>query len=337
MSTTDEPEVVVITGASAGIGRATARAFAEEGARVGLLARGEAGLEGARRDVESAGGEALTVQTDVADPEQIEEAADAVEEEFGPIDVWVNDAMTSVFSPAKEMKAEEYRRVTEVTYLGFVYGTQTALDRMLPRDEGTIIQVGSALAFRGIPLQSAYCGAKHAIQGFTESVCTELIHDDSDVRLAMIQMPALNTPQFEWVKSRLPKKAQPVPPIYQPEVAADAIVHAAHHDRDELWVGRSTAKAIIGNRLIPRQLDRMLAKSGFDSQMTDEPEDSDREYNLWEPVDDDQDHGTNGRFDDRARNRSYLLWATIHQKSLAAGLLVVALVSGDLSRRGESE
>ena len=338
MTTADKTEVVVITGASAGIGRATACAFAEQGAQVGLLARGETGLEGARRDVENAGGEAITIQTDVADPEQIEAAADAVEDEFGPIDVWVNNAMTSVFSPAKEMESDEYRRVTEVTYLGFVYGTQTAVDRMLPRDEGTIIQVGSALAYRGIPLQSAYCGAKHAVQGFTESVRTELIHDDSDVRLAMVQMPALNTPQFEWVKSRLPKRAQPVPPIYQPEVAADAIVHAAHHDRDELWVGRSTAKAIIGNKIIPRRLDRMLAKSGFDSQMTDEPEASDREYNLWEPVDRDEDYGIHGRFDDRARNRSYLLWATIHQKSLsAAGLLLIALIAGAISLWRESE
>ena len=337
MSTTDETEVVVVTGASAGIGRATARAFADQGAQVGLLARGEAGLEGARQDVENAGGEALTVQTDVTDPEQIEAAADAVEEEFGPIDVWVNNAMTSVFSPATEMEADEYRQVTEVTYLGFVYGTQTALDRMLPRDEGTIVQVGSALAFRGIPLQSAYCGAKHAIQGFTESVRTELIHEDSNVRLAMVQMPALNTPQFEWVKSRLPNKAQPVPPIYQPEVAADAIVHAAHHNRDELWVGRSTAKAIIGNRIIPRRLDRMLAKSGFGSQMTDQPEDPDREFNLWEPVDSDEDHGIHGRFDDRAKNRSYLLWATIHQKSLVAvGSLLIAFIASVLALWEES-
>ena len=325
-------------GASAGVGRATARAFAERGAKVGLLARGEAGLEGARRDVEDAGGEALVVPTDVSDADQVEAAADAVEEEFGPIDIWVNNAMTSVFSPAREMEADEYRRVTEVAYLGCVYGTQTALDRMLPRDEGTIIQVGSALAYRGIPLQSAYCGAKHAIQGFTESVRTELIHEDRDVQLSMVQMPALNTPQFEWVKSRLPNKAQPVPPIYQPEVAADAIVWTAHHDRDELWVGRSTVKAILGNRVIPRRLDHLLAQSGWDSQMTDEPEDSDREHNLWEPVDDDIDHGAHGAFDERSRSRSYQLWASTHPiQLLSVGFALLTLVGAVIARVRRSD
>ena len=333
MTETTEPEVVVVTGASAGVGRATARAFAEQGAQIGLLARGEAGLEAARQDVEAAGGEALIVPTDVTDAEQVDAAADTVEEEFGPIDVWVNDAMTSVFSPAREMEADEYRRVTEVTYLGCVYGTQAALDRMLPREEGTIVQVGSALAYRGIPLQSAYCGSKHAIQGFTESVRTELIHDESDVQLSMVQMPALNTPQFEWVKSRLPNKPQPVPPIYQPEVAANAIVWTAHHDRDELWVGRSTVKAILGNRLIPRRLDRMLARSGWDAQMTDEPENANREYNLWEPVDDERDYGAHGRFDERARSRSYLLWAMTHPKQLlSVGLLLTTVIGAVLSR-----
>lgn len=334
MSTTQR-EVVVVTGASAGIGRATARAFAEQGAQVGLLARGEAGLEGARQDVEAAGGEALVVPTDVADPDQVETAADAVEEEFGPIDVWVNNAMTSVFSEAKEMEPDEYGRVTEVTYLGCVYGTRVALGRMLPRDEGTIVQVGSALAYRGIPLQSAYCGSKHAIQGFTESVRTELIHDESNVQLSMVQMPALNTPQFDWVKSRLPKKAQPVPPIYQPEVAANAIVWTAHNDRNEVWVGRSTVKAIIGNRIIPRRLDEMLARSGWDSQMTDQTEDPDREHNLWDPVDDNIDHGIHGRFDDKAREQSYLFWAETHRGLLfRVGVMIVAL-AGALLARGE--
>lgn len=338
MSTSTQPEVVVVTGASAGVGRATARAFAEEGAQVGLLARGEAGLEGAHRDVEAAGGEALVVPTDVTDADQVEAAADAVEAEFGPIDTWVNNAMTSVFSPAREMEAEEYQRVTEVTYLGCVYGTQTALDRMLPRDEGTIIQVGSALAYRGIPLQSAYCGSKHAVQGFTESVRTELIHEDSAVQLSMVQMPALNTPQFEWVKSRLPKKAQPVPPIYQPEVAADAIVWTAHHDRDELWVGRSTVKAILGNRVIPRRLDHLLAESGWDSQMTDEPEDADRDHNLWEPVDDDTDHGAHGVFDERSRDRSYQLWASTHPvELLAAGFALVTILGAVIGRIRRSD
>jgi NAD(P)-dependent dehydrogenase (short-subunit alcohol dehydrogenase family) len=338
MSTTTQREVVVVTGASAGVGRATARAFAEQGAQIGLLARGEAGLEGARRDVEAAGGEALVVPTDVADAEKVEAAADAVEKEFGPIDIWVNNAMASVFSPAREMEADEYQRVTEVTYLGCVYGTQTALDRMLPRDEGTIVQVGSALAYRGIPLQSAYCGSKHAIQGFTESVRTELIHEDSGVQLSMVQMPALNTPQFEWVKSRLPNKAQPVPPIYQPEVAADAIVWTAHHDRDELWVGRSTVKAILGERVVPRILDRKLAQSGWDSQMTDEPEDADREHNLWEPVDDDTDHGAHGAFDKRSRGRSYQLWASTHpMQLLVAGFVLVTLIGAVIERLRRSD
>lgn len=338
-NTTSESEVVVITGASAGVGRATACAFAEKGAQLGLLARGEAGLEGAKRDVEEAGGEALTIQTDVADPEQVGAAADAVEDAFGPIDIWVNCAMTSVFSPATEMESDEYRRVTEVTYLGYVYGTQAALDRMRPRDEGAIVQVGSALAYRGIPLQSAYCGSKHAIQGFTESVRTELLHDDSGIQLSMVQMPALNTPQFEWVKSRLPKKARPVPPIYQPEVAADAIVWAANHDRDELWVGSSTVKAILGDRIVPRYLDRVLAESGERSQMTEEPRDPDREDNLWEPVDADTDYGAHGNFDDRARNRSYQLWLTTHRRQLLSAVLVLLsfAVTAVLRLRGQEE
>ena len=249
MASTNRPEVVVITGASAGVGRATVQAFARRGAHIGLLARGQAGLEGARRDVEELGGQAMVLPTDVSHPEQVEQAADAVERAFGPIDVWVNDAMCSVFSPAKEMTPADYRRVTEVAYLGFVYGTLAALKRMLPRNRGMIVQVGSALAYRGIPLQSAYCGAKHAIHGFTESVRCELIHDRSNVKITMVQMPALNTPQFDWVKSRLPRKPQPVPPIYQPEVAAEAIYHAAHHYRREWYVGGSTAVVIAGNKL----------------------------------------------------------------------------------------
>ncbi|WP_276255567.1 SDR family oxidoreductase [Halomontanus rarus] len=331
-----ESEVVVVTGASAGVGRATAIEFAERGAKLGLLARGEDGLEGARRDVERAGGEAITVPTDVSDPERVEAAATAVEDEFGPIDVWVNNAMVSVFSPASEMTAEEYERVTDVTYLGYVHGTQAALDRMRPRDEGTIVQVGSALAYRGIPLQSAYCGAKHAIQGFTESVRTELIHDNSDVQLSMVQMPAMNTPQFEWTKSRLPRKPQPVPPIYQPDVAARAIVWTVDHDRDELWVGWPTLKAILGNRVMPRRLDRYLAEGGYESQQTDEPVDPDREHNLWEPVS--GDFGSNGRFDDRARTASYQLWAATHRRgivlSVLGGLFAIAAA---LSRRWRGE
>ncbi len=323
MAGSTDSEVVVVTGASAGVGRATARAFAERGAKVGLLARGEDGLEGARDDVEDAGGEAVVVPTDVADPDEVEAAAETVEDAFGPIDVWVNDAMVSVFSPAAEMTADDYRRVTEVTYLGYVYGTLAALERMRPRDEGTIVQVGSALAYRGIPLQSAYCGAKHAIQGFTESVRTELIHDDCDVQLSMVQMPAMNTPQFEWSKSRMPKRPQPVPPIYQPEVAARAITWTVDRGKDELWVGRSTVKAILGNRLIPRRLDNLLASGGYDSQLTDEPTDPDRENNLYEPLS--GDYGAHGPFDDRARDRSYQLRASMHRRALAlvAGLVAV--------------
>ncbi len=224
-------EVVVVTGASAGVGRAIAQKFTKRGAHVGLLARGHAGLEGAKADVEKLGGKALIIPTDVADADQVEAAASQVEEIFGPIDIWINVAMASVFSPFKEMKPEEFKRVTEVTYLGQVYGTMAALHRMLPRDKGRIIQVGSALAYRGIPLQSAYCGSKHAIQGFTESVRCELIHDKSNVKITMVQLPAVNTPQFSWVKSRLPDKAQPVPPIYQPEVIADAVSYVTDHYR----------------------------------------------------------------------------------------------------------
>lgn len=228
------PEVVVVTGASAGVGRAIVREFARHGAHVGLLARGRDGLDGARREAEAAGGKALVVPTEVTDAEAVEAAAQTVEESLGPIDVWVNNAMASVFSPVKETKAEEYRRVTEVTYLGYVHGTLAALARMLERDRGTIVQVGSALAYRGIPLQSAYCASKHAVQGFTDSLRTELIHEGSGVRVTEVHLPALNTPQFGWVRSRLPNKAQPVPPIYRPEVAAEAVYWAAHHDRREM-------------------------------------------------------------------------------------------------------
>lgn len=304
-------EIVVITGASAGVGRATVQAFAKRGARIGLLARGIKGLEGAKKDAESLGGQALVLPTDVAVAEQVEAAAQKVEETFGPIDVWVNDAMTSVFSPFKDMTAEEFRRVTEVTYLGTVYGTMAALRRMLPRDRGTIVQVGSALAYRSIPLQAAYCGAKHAIRGFTDSVRSELLHDRSHVHLTMVQLPAVNTPQFSWVKSRLPHKAQPVPPIYQPEVPAEAIYWAAHHRRRELYVGLPTLKAIEGNKLVPGLLDRFLARAGYSGQQTEEPSDPNQPNNLWEPVDGEQgaDHGAHGSFDARARARSPELWA----------------------------
>lgn len=317
----NEKRVVVITGASAGVGRAAAHEFAKQGARIGLIARGRAGLEGAKREVEQRGGQALVLPVDVADADAVEAAAAEVENRFGPIDVWVNDAMASVFSPIKEMTAQEFRRVTEVTYLGFVYGTLSALKRMLPRNRGVIIQVGSALAYRGIPLQAAYCAAKHAIQGFCDSLRCELIHDRSNVRVTMIQMPALNTPQFGWVKSRLPHKAQPVPPIYQPEIAAHAIVYASEHPRREIYVGLPTVEAIVGNKIAPAALDHYLAHNCYDAQQTHEPEDPNRPDNLWKPVDDDHDHGTHGTFDERARSWSPQLWTDLHRGWIALGIL----------------
>lgn len=316
--------VVVVTGASAGVGRATAQAFAREGARLALIARGKAGLEAAQRDVKSLGGDAIVISLDVADAAGIEKAAERIEQELGPIDVWVNNAMASVFSPIKEMTADEFKRVTEVTYLGYVYGTLAALKRMLPRDRGIIIQVGSALAYRGIPLQAAYCAAKHAIQGFVDSLRCELLHDRSHVRVTMIEMPALNTPQFSWVKSRLPRKAQPVPPIFQPEVAAEAIVYASHAARREIFVGMPTVAAIGVNKIAPGLLDHYLARTGYDSQQHDGPEDPYRPDNLWEPVDADADHGAHGSFDSRATFHSPQLWTSMHRTWLAAAAVFLA-------------
>jgi NAD(P)-dependent dehydrogenase (short-subunit alcohol dehydrogenase family) len=311
-----QPEVVVITGASAGVGRATVREFARHGASIGLIARGADGLEGARREVESLGGKALVLPVDVADAAAVEAAADRMERELGPIDIWVNDAMTSVFSPIKEMTADEFRRVTEVTYLGYVYGTLAALKYMLPRDRGTIVHVGSALAYRSIPLQSAYCASKHAVLGFFAALRTELLHDKSHVRTTMVQMPALNTPQFGWVRSRLPRKAQPVPPIFQPEVAARAIYHAAHHPhRREYFVGGSTVKAIFGNKLAPSLADQYLARTGYESQQYNGPKNPDQPDNLYHPVP--GDHGAHGVFSDRAKGRSWEFWAESHVKTLA--------------------
>jgi NAD(P)-dependent dehydrogenase (short-subunit alcohol dehydrogenase family) len=283
----DRP-VVVITGGSAGVGRATARLFARRGSRLGLIARGRDGLEAAVKEVEEAGSRALGLSADVGDASEIEDAATAVEEEFGPADVWINNAMTAVFAPFLDVSSDEFRRVTDVTYHGYVNGTRAALRRMVPRDHGTVVQVGSALAYRAIPLQSAYCGAKHAIEGFTESVRAELVHEHSRVQIAMCHLPALNTPQFEWVLSRLPRRPSPVPPIYQPEVAARAVVHLACHPRREMWVGGSTVATIVADRLVPTLLDRYLAARGVDSQQTDEPADQSRPVNLWEPVVGDQ-------------------------------------------------
>ncbi|MBV9008028.1 MAG: SDR family oxidoreductase [Verrucomicrobia bacterium] len=316
-------QVVVVTGASAGLGRAIAHAFAREGARIGLVARGRAGLEGAKREVQQLGAEAIVLPVDVADAKAVDAAAAAVEEQLGPIDVWVNNAMCSVFSPVKEMQPDEYKRVTEVTYLGFVYGSLAALKRMLPRDHGVIVQVGSALAYRGIPLQSAYCASKHAIQGFCDSLRSELLYDKSKVRVVMVQMPAMNTPQFDWVKSRLPHKAQPVPPIYQPEVAAGAVVYAAHNDRREVYVGGPTVEAIVGNKIAPAFADHYLAWTCVDAQQTSEPENPNRPNNLFEPVDDKVDHGTHGRFDSRSRTFSLQLWADKNRNWLAAAAIVL--------------
>jgi NAD(P)-dependent dehydrogenase (short-subunit alcohol dehydrogenase family) len=331
MRTEGRPEVVVVTGASAGLGRAIASAFARQGASIGLLARGRAGLEGARRDVERLGGKALVLPTDVSDADQVERAVGAVENEFGPIDVWVNDAMCSVFSPVRKMTPADYKRVTEVTYLGFVYGTLAALKRMLPRDRGIIVQVGSALAYRSIPLQSAYCAAKHAIAGFTDSLRCELIHDHSHVKVTMIQMPAMNTPQFDWVKSRLPRKPQPVPPIYQPEVAAQAVVHAAHHYRREWFVGSSSVLAIEGNKVAPGFADWYLGRQGYGAQQYDGHAGPDRPNNLHEPVDRDRDFGPHGDFDNRSSSFSWQVWADQNRGWLAlAGAGVVGLL---LARR----
>ena len=315
MRKNQQSEVVVITGASAGIGRATVRAYARRGASIGLLARGQEGLEGARREVEKLGGQAIVVPTDVADPEQVESAAVTVEKAFGPIDIWINNAMVSVLSPVKDMTAAEFQRVTNVTYLGYVYGTLSALRRMLPRDRGVIIQVGSALTYRAIPLQSAYCGAKHAIKGFTESLRSELIHDGSQVRLSMVHLPGVNTTQFGWIKSRLPYEPQPVPPIYQPEVMAGAIVWAADHDRRELWVGLPTVKTIVGEKFIPGLLDHYLAEVAYTGQQTNIPIKPDRADNLFAPVP--QDRGAHGDFDDQAQSSSFQLWASLNRGWLA--------------------
>ena len=328
MRTDNGQEVVVVTGASGGIGRATAQAFAKRGAKIGLIARGHAGLEGALHDVRALGGEGIILPVDVADPNAVDDAAQKVEDTFGPIDIWVNDAFTSIFSPFSEISPQDYKRVTEVSYLGFVYGTMAALKRMKPRDRGTIVQVGSALAYRGIPLQSAYCGAKHAIQGFTESLRTELYHDKSNVWITMAQMPAVNTPQFSWVKSKLPRKAQPVPPIYQPEVAAEAVYWLAHHHKRQMFVGGSTAIVVTGNKFFPGIGDHYLARTGFDSQQYDGHRDPNQPENLYHPADQNKDYGAHGAFDDRAIDKSYELWASEHLIPIVGAAVGLAALAG---------
>jgi NAD(P)-dependent dehydrogenase (short-subunit alcohol dehydrogenase family) len=325
--------VVVVTGASAGVGRATARAFGARGDAVALLARGRDGLEGARHEIQASGGRATPIPTDVADPAQVEAAAERVEAELGPIDVWVNDAMTTIFAPVWEVQPDEFRRATEVTYLGAVWGTMAALRRMRPRNQGTIVQVGSALAYRGIPLQAAYCGAKHALEGFTESLRTELLHEDSRVAVTMVQLPGLNTPQFQTVRTRLPRHPRPVAPVYQPEVAARAIVWAADHPRREVKVGGSTLVTVQGNKVLPGVGDRYLARTAVDGQQTEQPMEDGRPDNLFAPVP--GDHGAHGPFDDEAHDRSVQLWATTHRGTIAlagAGIAAVAAGAAALGR-----
>jgi NAD(P)-dependent dehydrogenase (short-subunit alcohol dehydrogenase family) len=314
----DCERVVVVTGASGGVGRAAAREFAGRGCRVAVLARGEAGLEGAERDLQAMGARGLSLVVDVADPQAVEDAAHRIETELGEIDVWVNNAMATVFAPVWETDPDEFRRATDVTYLGAVWGTLAALRRMRARGRGSIVQVGSALAYRSIPLQSAYCGAKHALLGFTDSLRSELIHDRSGVRLTMVHLPGLNTPQFSWSRAKLPRHPQPVPPIYQPEIAARAIVWASEHDRREVWVGWPTYKTILGQRVAPGYLDRYLAENAWDAQMTDHDLEGGREGNLFEPRDRGEDFGARGIFGSRARSWSPLMWLSRYRGPAAA-------------------
>ena len=326
--------VVAVTGASGGVGRAVAREFARRGDSVALLARGEVGLDAAAAEVRAAGATAMVVPVDVSESAQLESAVADIETELGPIDVWINSAFTSIFAPFAEISSEEFKRVTEVTYLGAVYATMAVLRRMRERNAGTIVQVGSTLAYRGIPLQTAYCGAKHALQGFHESLRTELLHAHSNVKVTMVQLPAVNTPQFSWVLSRLPERAQPVPPIYQPEIPAHAVAYAADHpNRREYWVGASTAATLIMNSIAPGLLDRYLARTGFTSQQTGQPKDPDQPANLWVPADGrgGHDFGAHGAFDKTAKPMSVQVWASQHHKALigaaatAAGVVTVAL------------
>jgi NAD(P)-dependent dehydrogenase (short-subunit alcohol dehydrogenase family) len=323
-------QVVVITGGSAGVGRATARAFAAEGAAVALLARGRGRLEAAVQEVEHLGGQGLALPVDVADADRLEQATERIEDELGPIDVWVNTAMATVFAPFVDLTSEEFRRVNEVTYLGSVWGTMAALRRMRPRDHGTIVQAGSALAYRGIPLQSAYCGAKHGLEGFLESLRTELLHEGSKVQLTTVHLPALNTPQFLWGRTKLPRAPQPVPPIFQPELAADAIVYAARNPRRELFVSWPTVKAVVGNKVAPGLADHYLARTGFDSQQTNRPVEAGRPDNLFEPAP--GNVAAHGPFDDRSRPRSLQFWATRHRRMLFAGAGALAAIAA-IARR----
>jgi NAD(P)-dependent dehydrogenase (short-subunit alcohol dehydrogenase family) len=324
---------VLITGASAGVGRAVARRFAQPGARIALVARSKSRLETAADEVRAAGGEALVLPVDVADAAALDAAAERTEHEFGPITIWINVAMVTVLSPVIEMTPEEYRRVTEVTYLGCVHGTLAALKRMKPRDRGTIVQVGSALAYRSVPLQSAYCAAKSAIVGFTDSLRSELIHDGSQIDLTVVHLPAVNTPQFDWARNKLPRKPQPLPPIFEPEIIADAIHHAALHPRREYWLGWPAIKAIMGQKIAPGLADHLLAHEAYDGQMTSEPNDRGRPDNLFDPVP--GDYAARGRFSDRASNSSPAIWSTEHREQLLVlgGLLLAGALGVALTRR----
>ncbi|HEX4056508.1 MAG TPA: SDR family oxidoreductase [Tepidisphaeraceae bacterium] len=324
--------VVVVTGASGGVGRATVRKLGERGAKVVLLARGKDGLAGAKRDVESRGGQALAIPTDVSHFDQVEAAAEQAEREFGPIDLWVNNAMVSMYSPFMDMTPEEFRHVVEVTFLGNAYGTHAALKRMMKRDRGTIIQVGSALAFRSIPLQSAYCASKHAIQGLFESVRSELIHQKSNVQISVVNMPALNTTQFTWTKNKMPHKARPTGTIFEPEVAADAILFAAENNRREIMVGYTTVEATLGEKVIPGLLDRYLATAAWEGSMLPERADHTKPNNFWEPVA--GDHGARGPFSSKARNFSIQLWASKNRAAIAAGLAIAGMGLTLLATKG---
>jgi len=318
-------EVVVITGASGGVGRATVREFARHGAAIGLLARGVDGLQGAAREVEQLGGRALVLPTDVSEVGQVEAAAAAVETQLGPIDIWINDAMVSTFSPFMSLTPDEFHHITEVTYLGYVWGTRAALQRMLPRNRGTIVQVGSALAHRSIPLQSAYCGAKHAIEGFTESIRTELLHNKSAVHVTVIELPGVNTTQFEWTRNKMDEKPKPVGTIYQPEVIADAIYYLAHTRRKEMWVGWPTVESIVGEKLAAAALDHYLADAAWDGSLSGTPKDPAAPDNFYQPVP--GDHGARGPFTNQAKTRSTQVWLDKHRGPLAwagAGLAALA-------------
>ena len=328
-----KPEVVMVTGASAGVGRAITREFAHHKASIGLIARGKERLEATKAEVEAKGGRALIFPIDVADPVAVDQAAQTIEQEFGPIDVWINDAMTTVFAPLSEITPEEFKRATEVTYLGFVYGTMAALKRMLPRDRGTIVQIGSALAYRSIPLQSPYCGAKHAMVGFTDSLRCELLHNKSNVHVTVVHLPAVNTPQFSWCRTRLPRHPQPVPPIFEPEVPARAVYWAAHNKRREVFVGFSTMKAIYGQDVAPGFADWYLGKTGYDSQQTSQPVDPNRPDNLFEPVE--GDYAADGIFTDRAKSFSPQNWVNLRRfpmSLIAAGIAGAAVLLWNMRR-----